>query len=162
MRTQLIAVGVVAAVVTAVTAQAAHQLVVPRNSVGSAQIRKGAILPADLNRQTVTWLNAGAPTPRGRGVTVSSGEHGDRMRVHAATIAEGDVLGQVEYLGDLTCPNLGPWLNVQATFFDASGTVVATGSDLETSPVASVRYPLRVSGKTGSVRAEAVASVSCI
>jgi hypothetical protein len=106
MRTQLIAVGVVAAVVTAITAEAAHQLVVPRNSVGSAQIRNGAILPADLNRQTVNWLNAGAPTPRGRGVTVSSGEHGDRMRVHAATIAEGDVLGQVEYLGGLTCPNL--------------------------------------------------------
>jgi hypothetical protein len=159
---QLIIVGIVAAVVSAASVEAAKRLVIPRNSVGSAQIRNGAILPADLGRQTVSWLNAKAPNPRGRGVTVAAGRNGDRLRVTAATVdRDGDVLGQFEYLGGLTCPNLGPWLNAEATFFDASGMVVATSSDIETTPVPSVRYPLNILGRSGAVRAEVVASVTC-
>ena len=157
------AVAVIAAAVSAASLEAARQLVIPRNSVGAAQIRNGAILPADLNRQTVRWLNAGAPNPRGRGVTVASGEHGDRVRVTAATVsAGGDVLGQIEYVGGLSCPNLGPWPTAEATFFNASGSVVATGSDTKTSVAPGVRYPLRILGAQGAVRAEAVASVICI
>lgn len=157
-----IAVAIVAAIVSAGSVEAAQQVRVPRNSVGSAQIRNGAILPADLNRRTVAWLDAGAPTPRGRGVTIASGEHGDRVRITAATMSKGDVLGQIEYLGGLSCPNLGPWLHAEATFFDASGQVVATGSDIKTSTVAGVRYPLNVTGAPGAVRAEVIASVDCL
>ena len=160
---QFVAVAVVAAVVSTASVEAAQRLVIPRNSVGSAQIRNGAILPADLNRQTVAWLNARAPSPRGRGVTISNGAFGDRVRITAATVnAGGDLLGQIEYLGGLTCPNLGRWLSAEATFFNASGVVVATSSDSETSPVVGVRYPLRIFGGSGAVRAELVASVSCI
>jgi hypothetical protein len=160
---QLTAVAVVAAVVSAASVEAAQRLVIPRNSVGTAQIRNGAILRTDLNRSTVDWLIAAAPAPRGRGVTVSNGEHGDRVRITVATMStDGDVLGQIEYLGGLSCPSLGPWLSAEATFFDASGTVIDTGSDTETSPAANVRYPLRILGKTGAVRAEVVASVTCI
>lgn len=72
------------------------------------------------------------------------------------------MLGQIEYLGGLSCPDLGPWLSAEATFFDASGTVVATGSDTETSPATGVRYPLRILGKAGAVRAEVVVSVTCL
>lgn len=158
-----VAVAIVAAAVSAASVEAARQLVIPRNSIGTTQIRNGAILPADLNRQTVAWLNAGAPNPRGRGVTVASGEHGDRVRITAATVSGGgDVLGQIEYLGGLSCPNLGPWPTAEATFFNASGLVVATGSDTETSAQPGVRHPLRILGAQGAVRAEVVASVSCI
>lgn len=135
----------------------------PANSVGTKQIRNGAILPADLSKKTVSWLDAGAPSPRGRGVTIANGEYGDRVRITAATITKGgDVLGQIEYLGGLSCPNLGPWPRAEATFFDASGMVVATGSDTKTSAVTGVRYPLEILGTSGAVRAEVVASVSCL
>lgn len=159
-----VAVGLVTAVVSVASVEAAKQLVIPRNSVGTTQIRNGAILPADLSRKTVAWLNAGAPTHRARGVTVANGQHGDRVRVSAASVnSEGNLLGQMEYLGGVgPCGSLGPWLKVEATFFDSSGLVVDTGSDVETSPVAGVRYPLEVFGKTGAVRAEAVASVECL
>jgi hypothetical protein len=142
--------------------QAAPDLIVPRNSVGSPQIRNGAIMRADLNRATVAWLNAGAPTPRGRGVTVSAGKNGDRIRVTGANLRGGNVLGQMELVGAMTCPNLGPWLSVEATFFDANGTAIDTGGDSELSPVAGVRYPLEVFGDASAVRAEAVASVECL
>lgn len=157
-----VAVAIVAGAVSAASVGAAQQLVVPRNSVGSAQIKNGSILPADLNRGTVAWLNAGAPAPRGRGVTIAPGAYGDRVRITAATISKGDVFGQIEYLGGLSCPNLGPWLKAEATFFDASGLVVATGGDNETSPVAGTRYPLHIYGAPSAVRAEVVASVDCL
>jgi hypothetical protein len=157
-----VAVALIAAVISAASVGAAGQRLVPRNSVGSAQIRNGAILPADLNKKTVAYLDAGAPSPRGRGVTISNGEHGDRVLITAATIKDGDVLGQITYSGGLSCPNLGPWPSAEATFFDASGMVVATGSDTKTSAVPGVRYPLRILGTSGAVRAEVVASVSCI
>jgi hypothetical protein len=159
---QFVAVAIVAATVSAASLEAAQQLVVPRNSVGTAQIRNGSIQPADLDRQTVAWLNASAPTPRGRGVAVSNGSNGERVRVTAANVTRGDILGQIEYLGGLSCPILGPYLEADATFFDANGLVVATGSHLETSPVASVRYPLRIFGREGAIRAEVVASVTCV
>jgi hypothetical protein len=158
-----VAVAVVAAFISAASVEAAGQRLVPRNGVGSAQIRNGAILPADLNKKTVAYLNAGAPSPRARGVTIANGVHGDRVRITAATISEGgDVLGQIEYLGGLSCPSLGPWPTAEATFFDASGLIVATGSDTKTSAVPGVRYPLRIYGASGAVRAEVVASVSCL
>jgi hypothetical protein len=159
---QFVAVALVAAAISAASLEAAQQLVVPRNSVGTAQIRNGSIQPADLGRQTVAWLNASAPTPRGRGVTVANGGNGERVRVIAANVTRGEVLGQIEYLGGLSCPNLGPYLEADATFFDANGVVVATGSEVETRPVSGVRYPLRIFGREGAVRAEVVASVTCI
>lgn len=64
---QLVAVAVIAAVASAASVEAAQRLVIPRNSVGTTQIRNGSIQPADLSRQTVAWLNASAPSPRGRG-----------------------------------------------------------------------------------------------
>jgi hypothetical protein len=159
----LVAAAAIAAVVAAASVEAARRIIVPRNSVGTAQIRNGAILPADLNRRTVAWLTADAPASRGRGVTVATGSNGERVRITGATItADGDVLGQIEYLGGLSCANLGPWPSAEATFFDASGTVVATGSDSEPSPVTGVRYPLRILGRSGAVRAEVVASVTCV
>jgi hypothetical protein len=161
--THFVAVAIIAAAVSAATVGAAQELRIPRNSVGSAQIKNGSILPADLNRRTVAYLDAGAPSPRGRGVTIANGEHGDRVRITAATISkDGDVLGQIEYLGGLSCPNLGPWPTAEATFFDASGLIVATGSDTKTSAAPGVRYPLKIYGASGAVRAEVVASVSCI
>jgi hypothetical protein len=158
----LVAFGIVAAVVGATSVEAAQRLVIPRNSVGSTQIKDGSILRADLAKSTIDYLTAGAPPPRAAGVTVAQGEHGDRVRVSAPNIRGGNLLGQVEYLGGLVCPTLGPWLRVEATFFDASGLVVATGADWETAPVAGVRYPLEVFGGSTAVRAEAVASVSCL
>jgi hypothetical protein len=158
----LIAAGIVSAFIAVASVNAARQLVIPRNSVGTQQIRNGAILPADLNRSTVTWLNAGAPAARARGVTVSNGTNGDRVRVTGANIrADGDLVGQFEYLGGLTCPNFGPTMLVEATFFSAAGVAVDTGGDLESNPRSSVRYPLDIFGPAGAVRAEAVASVSC-
>jgi hypothetical protein len=119
---QLIAVAAVASVVSASAVEAAQRLVIPRNSIGPAQIRNGAILPADLSRRTVSWLTAAAPSPRGRGVTIASGNHGDRVRITAATASgDGDVLGQIEFLDGLSCRDLGPWLSAEATFFEGLG-----------------------------------------
>jgi hypothetical protein len=159
---QFVAVALVAAAVSAASVGAAQELRIPRNSVGSAQIKNGAIQPADLSGRTVQWLNAGAPSPRGQGVTVAPGAYGDRVRITAATMSKGDVLGQIEYLGGLSCPNLGPWPKAEATFFDGSGMVVATGGDSQTSPVVGVRYPLHIYGASSAVRAEVVASVDCL
>lgn len=158
----LVAAGLVAAVISVASVEAAQRLVIPRNSVGTQQIRDGTIQRQDLNRATVQWLNAGAPTPRGRGVTVTAGKNGDRIRVTGANLRGGDVLGQMELLGPMSCPNLGPWLRVDATFFDANGTVIDTGGDTQTEPAPGVRYPLNAIGATAAVRAEAVASVECI
>ena len=135
---QFVAVAVVAAVVSAASVGAASGSSSRETAWGQHRFGTVSIQPADLSRQTVAWLNARAPSPRGRGVTVSNGEHGDRVRVTAASVSSGgDVLGQIEYLGGLSCPELGPWLTAEATFFNASGVVVATGSDSETSPVES-------------------------
>lgn len=163
MRTlgQLAAAGIVAAIVGATTVEAAQRLVIPPNSVASAQIRNGSIQRADLAKSTIDYLNAGAPQPRAAGVTVALGDHGDRTRVTAPNMRGGDLLGQAEYLGGLTCPNLGPWLSVAAAFFDANGMIVATGTDTETAPAVGVRYPVRVLGTSTAVRAEAVVSVPC-
>jgi hypothetical protein len=142
--------------------EAAKQLVVPRNSVGTLQIKNRSILPVDLSQQTIRYLTAGAPAPKARGVTVAAGTHGDRVRIHAPNLTGGNVLGQIEYLGGLECATLGPWAKAEATFFDADGVVVATGSDTNTSSAAGVRYPLEIFGARGAVRAELVASVECI
>jgi hypothetical protein len=53
-------------------------------------------------------------------------------------------------------------LQVEATFFNATGGIVGTGSDSETSPVVGPRYPLEISGASGAVRADAVVSVVCL
>jgi hypothetical protein len=158
----LVAAGVVSAVIAVASVEAAQRLVIPRNSVGTQQIRNGAILRTDLNRATVAWLNAGAPTPRSRGVTIANGQNGDRVRVTAANIRpDGDLVGQVEYLGGLTCANFGPTVRVEATFFNSAGMAVDTGADSEDEPSTGVRYPLDIFGSSGAVRAEAVASVVC-
>jgi hypothetical protein len=141
--------------------EAAKQLVIPKNSVTTAHIRNGTIQRVDLAKATIDYLTAGAPAPRARGVTVTPGTNGDRIRVSAPNLSGGNVLGQMEYLGGLSCPNLGPWLTVGATFFDANGLIVATGSDSETTPTANVRYPFEIFGAPAAVRAELVAEVVC-
>jgi hypothetical protein len=141
--------------------EAAKRLVIPRNSVTTVHIRNGTIQRADLAPSTIAYLTAAAPTPRGRGVTVSNGENGERTRVTAATIRRGDALGQVTYLGGLTCPNSGPDIRLEGAFFDANGTIVDTGIDLRLSPTPGTRYPFELLGITSAVRAEVVVSISC-
>lgn len=103
-----------------------------------------------------------APLPSGS-VAVAPGQNGDRIVIHGARInGDGNLLGQMEYLGGLNCRDLGPWLKVEATFFNSVGQVIDSGSDTETNPIAGTRYPLDVFGPSGAVRADAVASVTCI
>ena len=113
-------------------------------------------------RQVVALRRQLQPLPSGS-VTVANGEHGDRARASGLRVtADGEVLGQIEYLGGLNCPNLGPYLQIEATFFNAAGQVIDTGSDIETSAVSGVRYPVEVFGDKAAVRADAVVSVTCI
>lgn len=101
------------------------------------------------------------PKPTGS-VTLAIGAHGDRARVTGLGVTkDGNILGQIEYLGGLTCPSLGPWPSVDATFFDAAGAIIDS-SDTETSAVAGPRYPLEIFGAAGAVRADAVVSVTCL
>lgn len=157
----LVAAGIVAGLVAAVSVEAAVEQLRPR-SVGAQHIRLGAIQPAHFSPQARNWINAQAPAPRARGVTVTPGAHGDRVRVHGLRVQRGNVIGQIEYLGGVECETLGPWPQASATFFDANGMVVDTGSDTVTDAVPNVRYPLNIFGASGAVRAEVVISISCI
>ena len=160
----LAAITAVLALTMPATAAAPPEVVKLRKQVATlkAQVKR---LTAERNtaRRQVTALRAQlAPKPTGS-VTLSNGENGDRARVTGAGVTkDGNILGQIEYLGGLTCPNLGPWLSVEATFFGPAGTIIGTGSDTETSAVAGPRYPLNVSGHEGAVRADAVVSVACL
>lgn len=153
---------IVAALGSAPVVEAAKHHVIKGNSVTSRHIRNGTIQRVDLAKPTIAYLIAGAPTPRARGVTVTPGTHGDRVRIHAPNLRNGDVIGQIEYLGGLNCPNLGPWAKAEATFFDANGLVIDTGSDTETAPATNVRHPLHILGPEAAVRAEVVGSVECL
>lgn len=98
----------------------------------NAALREVASLKAQLR-----------PKPTGS-LTLTNGENGDKARVSGGLVTEdGDILGQIEYLGGLTCPNLGPYLRVDATF-GPTGAIVDTGADIKTSVTPGVRYPLEV------------------
>lgn len=157
----LVAAGIVAGLVATVSVEAAVEQLRPR-SVAAKHIRLGAIQPAHFSPQARAWISAQAPAPRARGVTVTAGAFGDRVRLHGPAIRGGDVLAQIEYLGGVECETLGPWPKADATFFGASGMIVDTGSDTITDAAPGVRYPLRILGPNAAVRAEVVISVSCI
>ena len=101
------------------------------------------------------------PNPTGS-VTLANGEYGDRARVTGAGVTTGgNILGHRQ-LGGPSCEEFGPWVTVQATFFDANGVIVETGGHTESSPVTGARYPLQIPGAAGAVRADAVVSVTCL
>ncbi len=146
------------------TAAAPPEVVKLRKQVAALNV-KVKKLTAERNsaRREVVLLKARlTPKPTGS-VTIANGENGDRARVTGAGVtAGGTILGQVEYLGGPSCEEFGPWVNVQATFFDANGAVVDTGGHTESSPVVGARYPLQIFGVTGAVRADVVVSVTCL
>ena len=157
-------VAVALALAVPATAAAPPEVVKLRRQVATLKktVKKLTAQRNAARRQVVTLRRELAPVPSGS-VTVGNGEHGDRARTSGLRVtAGGDLLGQIEYLGGLSCPNLGPYLQVEATFFNAAGQVIDTGSDIETSAVAGVRYPVEAFGDGAAVRADAVVSVTCI
>jgi hypothetical protein len=163
-RSALAAIALVLALAVPATAAAPPEVVKLRKQVAAlkAQVKRLTVERNTARRQVNALRAQLAPKPTGS-VTLSNGENGDKARVTRAGVTrDGDILGQIEYLGGLTCPNLGPWLKVEATFFGPAGNIVGTGSDTETSAVAGPRYPLDVSGTSGAVRADAVVSVTCL
>lgn len=145
--------------------EAAKRLILPRNSVSTEQIRNRSILPVDLSRRTIDYLNAAAPPVRAAaGVTVSYGAFEGKLRISGARLVDNSVVGQLEYLGGLgPCPNSGPSPFLGATFFDADGLIVDTGSDYLSQVAPGARYPFKLSSRPGAVRAELVVTgVACI
>jgi outer membrane murein-binding lipoprotein Lpp len=186
------AIAIVLALAAPATAAAPPQVVKLRKQVAAlntkvkkltiarnAALRRVAALNtqvAGLNTQVdgldkqVTALNAQVdalkaqlvPKPTGS-VKVENGENGDHAKVTGAGVnAAGDVLGQIEYTGGLTCESYGPILSVEATFFDPAGQVLETGIYVGSdTAVAGARYPLKITGAAGAVRAEAIVTVAC-
>lgn len=160
----LVAIVAVLALAVPATAAAPPEVVKLRREITAlkAKVKRLTTERNTARREIVTLKRRLAPKPTGS-VTLANGDKGDRARVTGLGVTkDGDVLGQIEYLGGLSCPDLGPWLRVEATFFDAAGTVIDTGSDTKTEVVAGARYPLEVLGATGAVRADAVVSVECL
>lgn len=163
-RTALAATVTVLALAVPATAAAPPEVVKLRKQVAAlnTKVKRLTVERNGARREVVALKAQLAPKPVGS-VTLANGENGDRARVTGAGVTrDGNILGQIEYLGGLSCPNLGPWLSVEATFFGPSGAIVDTGSDIETSPVVGPRYPLELFGAAGAVRAEAVVSVACL
>ncbi len=158
----VVVIGVLGLAVPA-TAAAPPEVVKLRKQVATLNAKvKQLTAQRNAARREVAALKARLAPKRTGSVSVANGEHGDRIRVTGVNVtSRGDILGQIEYLGGLSCPNIGPYLQVDATFFNAAGQVIDTGVDLETSPVAGVRYPLDVLGAEGAIRADAVVSVAC-
>jgi hypothetical protein len=160
----LIVVTAALALAVPATAAAPPEVVKLRKQIAALNIKvKKLTVERNTARRQVVALTARlTPKPTGS-VTLANGENGDRVRVTGAGVTKGgDILGQLEYLGGLSCANLGPWLSVEATFFGPSGAIVDTGTDSEMSPVTGPRYPLEVLGAVGAVRADAVVSVECL
>jgi hypothetical protein len=163
-KTTLVVVAAALSLAVPATAAAPTEVVKLRKQVAALTVKvKRLTVERNTARRQVVALTARlTPKPTGS-VTLANGEHGDRARVTGANVkASGDVLGQIEYLGGLNCPNLGPYLRVDATFFGPTGAILDTGSDIETSPVVGPRYPLEIFGAAGAVRADAVVSVTCL
>lgn len=163
-RIALAAIALVLALAVPATAAAPPEVVKLRKQVTALNAKvKRLTTERNTARREVVALTARL-TPKATGsVTVANGANGDRARVTGLGVTkDGNILGQIEYLGGLTCPSLGPWPSVDATFFDAAGAIIDTGSHTETSAVAGPRYPLEIFGAAGAVRAEAVVSVTCL
>ncbi len=163
-RIVLVATVTVLGLAVPATAAAPPEVVKLRKQVAtlSAKVKQLTVQRNAARREVAVLKAQLAPKPTGS-VAIANGENGDRARVTGANVtASGDILGQIEYLGGLTCPNLGPYLQLEATFFNAAGQVIDTGGDLQTSPVAGVHYPINVLGASGGVRADAVVSVTCL
>ncbi len=166
----LAALVIVLALATPATAAAPPQVVKLRKQVAALKIQvkrvtaqKNAALRrvAALNAQVAALKAQLTPKPTGS-VKLENGENGDHAKVTGAGVnADGDVLGQIEYVGGLTCTDLGPYLSVDVTFFDAAGQVLETGNATITEVVAGVRYPLKIVGADGAVRADGVVSITC-
>jgi outer membrane murein-binding lipoprotein Lpp len=161
--TLLVTVAVLALAVPA-TAAAPPEVVKLRKQVAAlnAKVKRLTVERNSARREVVALKARLTPQPTGS-VTLANGENGDRARVTGAGVTtRGNILGQLEYLGGPTCEEFGPWVTVQATFFDANGTIVETGGHTESSPVTGARYPLEIFGVAGAVRADAVVSVTCL
>lgn len=162
-RTPLVAITAALALAVPATAAAPPEVVKLRKQVAALNAKvKRLTVEKNAARREVAALTARlTPKPTGS-VTLANGEYGDRVRVTGLGVhSDGNVLGQVEYLGGLSCPNYGPSLRIEATFFGPSGAILGTGSGSTTSAVTGPRYPLEIYGAAGAVRADAVASVSC-
>ena len=154
----LVVVGLAIGALTPI-GEAAKQLVLPKNSVRSEHILNRTIQPADLSKATIDYLQAGAPEPKGAGVTVNYGAFADRFRVIAPRLVGGDkVVAQIEYLGGLCALKN---FRVDGAFFAASGLIVDADSWEARGPVPErVRLPfeLKSSASESAVRAEVVVS----
>lgn len=160
----IVIAGALALAVPAVAAAPPEVTQLRRQVTALKKVVKHLTAQRNAARREVAALEARLrPAPRGS-VTVSAGTNGHAIRLHGAGVAGGSVLGQMEYLGGVSCEYdfQRPMLRVAATFFNAAGQVVATGSDSESDARAGVRYPLEAYGASGSVRAEVVASVDCL
>jgi hypothetical protein len=163
-KTVLATIALVLALAVPATAAAPPEVVKLRKQVAAlnAKVKRLTVERNSVRREVVTLKARLTPKPTGS-VTLTNGENGDRARVTGAGVTSGgSILGQVEYLGGPTCEEFGPWVTVQATFFDANGAIVETGGQTESSPVTGARYPLRIPGVAGAVRADAVVSVTCL
>lgn len=157
-----IAALVVAVLGSTSVGEAAKRLVLPRNSVGTQQIKNRSIRPVDLSRQAIRALTV-PPTPaRARGVAVELGAWKGKFRIRGANLSPssgsfGEVIGQIRYTGGLSCPVDS--ITVRSTFFDAGGRIVGTGSFIHLDPTpVGVWLPMNLLGDVTSrpVRAELV------
>jgi hypothetical protein len=144
--------------------EAAKQLVLPRNSVRTEHIVNRTIQPADLSKAAIDYLNAGAPEPKGAGVSVSYGAYEGKFRIFAPRLIGGNkVIAQIEYLGGLCALRV---VRVDGAFFAGSGLIVDADSWDARSPVPErVRLPLELksSSAEAAARAEIVVSrADCI
>jgi hypothetical protein len=139
--------------------EAAKQLVLPKNSVRTEHIVNRTIQPGDLSQATIDYLRAGAPEPKGAGVTVTYGAFAEKFRIGASRLIGGDkIVGQIEYLGGL-CPLKR--VTVDGAFFAASGLILDADSwDFRGAMPERVRLPfsLKSSAPEQAVRAELVLS----
>jgi hypothetical protein len=106
----LAAIAMVLALSVPATAAAPPEVVKLRKQVAALKV-KVKRLTGERNaarREVVTLKAQLRPKPTGS-VMLSNGENGERARVtgHGVT-TDGNILAQIEYLGGLTCPDLGP------------------------------------------------------
>ena len=143
--------------------EAAKRFVLPKNSVRTEHIVNGSIQPADLSKAAIDYINAGAPEPRGAGVTVNYGAYADRFRILAPRLVGGDkVVGQIEYLGGL-CAFTD--VRLDGAFFAGSGLILDTDNwQAKGSIPERFRLPfeLKSGASESAIRAEIVISrVEC-
>jgi hypothetical protein len=154
----LVAVGLAVGALTPIV-EAAKKLVLPKNSVRTEHIVNRTIQPGDLSKATIDYLIAGAPEPKGSGVSVTYGAFEGKFRVIAPRLTGGTkVVAQIEYLGGLCALKV---VRVDGAFFAGSGLIVDTDSWEARVPVPErVRLPLELksSSAEAAARAEIVLS----